>query len=275
MQVKVDGVTIIFFATHPDDRNAVVVGWYKNAAVYHDYQTARGQAASERQRFKFNLSCLSKDAVLLDEEDRFVLCETGVGSQKKGKPGRANAFYLLDSRGHPKSDLKELSPWVAKVLKRIAKYKGGPSASNPALETATEKELYRGTGQGRQLDAKARKAVETLAMERASAYYAGLQYVVKDVSLSQPYDFECRMGHRVLRVEVKGTTTKGATVLLTRNEVNSARAHPTELFLLHSIKLERTHDPVATGGVHRILPANWAPQEDALIPTTFEYKLPA
>lgn len=274
-QAKVDEVTVVFFSTHPTKREALVVGWYRNATVYHAYQPAIGRAASERKNFRFNLRCASKDAVLLDEEDRFVLYETGGESPKGGKPGQANAFYLLNPRGEPKNDLANLSPWVTKALRKIAKYRGEqPPSTNAGLETAAEKELHRGTGQGRQMDAVARKVVETLAMEKAKAYYEGRQYVVEDVSLSKPYDFECRIGRRILRVEVKGTTTKGATVILTRNEVASARNYPTELFLLHSIKLKRTPEPTASGGIRRILSANWAPGDDALTPTAFEYKLP-
>jgi Domain of unknown function (DUF3883) len=273
-QENVEGVTIIFFATHPVDRSAVVVGWYKNATVYHDYQHVTGRLASRRQNFNFNLKCASKDAYLLDDEDRFILYKTGGGYPKVGKPGQANAFYLLDSRGSPKSDLARLSPWVSKALTRIGKYRGGPSSSGPDLETATLKELHQGSGQGRQLDAKARKAIETRAMESAKAYYKGKRYKVADVSLHQPYDLECRIRRRVLRVEVKGTTTKGATVLLTRNEVKSARAHPTELYVLHSIKLKREDEPVATGGIRRILAANWAPLDEQLTPTAFEFALP-
>lgn len=273
---QVDEVTVVFFSTHPTKREALVVGWYRNATVYHSYQPAVGRAASERKNFRFNLRCATKDAVLLDEEDRFVLYETGGESPKVGKPGQANAFYLLNPRGFPKSELAGLSPWVAKALRKIAKYRAEqPPSTNAGLETASEKELHRGTGQGRQMDAKARKVVETLAMEKAKAYYEGKKYQVEDVSLSKPYDFVCTIGDRVLRVEVKGTTTKGATVILTRNEVASARNYPTELFLLHSIKLQRTPEPTATGGIQRILLANWAPTDDALTPIAFEYKLPS
>lgn len=62
-------------------------------------------------------------------------------------------------------------------------------------------------------------------MERAATYYTDLGWDVKDVSARQPYDLLCgRAGHEDLRVEVKGTTSSGTEVPLTRNEVANARA---------------------------------------------------
>ena len=57
----------------------------------------------------------------------------------------------------------------------------------------------------------------------------------------------------VKHVEVKGTTTDGAEVILTPNEVRHARENPcTALFVLSNITVERAEDGAvtATGGTH-------------------------
>lgn len=271
---QVDGVTVVFFSTLPGKPQAVVVGWYRNATVFREYQPVAGRVAAQRQNFRFNLRCAAKDAVLLDEDQRFILYRTSGGGPKNGRPGQANAFYMLTAHGFPKSNLATESPWLAKVLKKIRS--GRRADASPDLETAAEKELQGNSGQGRQMDAKSRKAVEARAMAAAQAYYEKQNYEVEDVSLEQPYDFECRKkkGRTVLRVEVKGTTSNGGKVILTRNEVASANRHSTALFVLHSIVLRQGPEPRASGGIPYILSPDWKPDPEALTPTAYEYRLP-
>jgi hypothetical protein len=104
-------------------------------------------------------------------------------------------------------------------------------------------------GQGWAGSAEGRRAVEAYAMRLAKSHYQALWAEVLDVSGSQPFDLLCRDGDRELRVEVKGTTTPGFSILLTRNEVRHARAHDGRmaLFLVSEIMV----DPLAgcSGGV--------------------------
>jgi hypothetical protein len=73
-----------------------------------------------------------------------------------------------------------------------------------------------------------RRAIELHAMQAAVEYYTGQGWSVEDVSAFCPYDLHCERDDRVLRVEVKGTTSTGERVLLTRNEVAQATAgYPT------------------------------------------------
>lgn len=272
---RVDGVTVVFFSTMPGRRQAVVVGWYSNATVFREYQPVARQLAARRRGFPFNLRCAAKDAVLLDEDERFILYRTDGGGAKQGRPGTANVFYTLTERGLPKSNLNTTSPWLDKTLKKIRAHRRVDAA--PDLEAAAEKELRGGSGQGRQMDIKSRKAIEAWAMAAAQAYYENQNYEVKDVSLKQPYDFECRKkkGRAVLRVEVKGTTSKGDKVILTRSEVASANRHSTALFVLHSIVLKKGCEPQASEGIPYVLPPGWKPDPKALTPIAYEYQLPA
>lgn len=269
---QVGGVTVIFFSKMPGKPQAVVVGWYRNATVFREYQQVPRRVAVQRRSFPFNLRCEAKDAVLLDEDQRFILYRTD--GSKQGRPGTANVFYTRTRDGHIKGNFRTTSTWLNKTLEQIQDHRRVYVA--PDLETATDKELKDGSSQGRQMDTKSRKAVEAWAMATAQAYYEKQGYEVEDVSLTKPYDFECRKkkGRTVLRVEVKGTTSKGEKVILTRNEVASANRHATALFVLHSIVLKRGPDPLASEGIPYILSPNWRPDPKALTPTAYEYQLP-
>ena len=66
----VDGVTVIWCATPPEG-GCRVVGWYKNARVYREYQKIAidEDDGSTWERW-YNISCAAEDAVLLSIEER-------------------------------------------------------------------------------------------------------------------------------------------------------------------------------------------------------------
>ena len=59
------------------------------------------------------------------------------------------------------------------------------------------------------------------ANEAATAYLEGLGYDVQDTSANKPYDLVGRRKGARVFVDVKGTTTAGEKVFLTKNEVRS------------------------------------------------------
>lgn len=131
-----------------------------------------------------------------------------------------------------------------------------------------------GAGQGFLLDPVVKRAVEGHAMELAIEFYSGF-WTVKDVHADHSYDLECTRGEETLLVEVKGTTGRGETVIVTRNEVSVARErHPhTELFIISGIVV---HDrglprPWASGGVQVRIPG-WGVQKSRLEPLGFTYR---
>jgi hypothetical protein len=84
-----------------------------------------------------------------------------------------------------------------------------------------------------------------------------------------------RTGKDDLRVEVKGTTSAGHAVLLTRNEVANAKAqHPNvALVVVSHIRVDRTAvPPTASGGQLRV-DDPWSLVETALEPLAFSYEL--
>jgi hypothetical protein len=58
---------------------------------------------------------------------------------------------------------------------------------------------------------------------------------ITDVSATESYDFECVLRGQETHVEVKGTTSAGERVPLTRNEVAHAReCHPNVVLIVVS-----------------------------------------
>ena len=113
-------------------------------------------------------------------------------------------------------------------------------------------------------------------MNMATEFYAQA-WDVEDVHGRESYDLLCRRGDEVKHVEVKGTTTDGAEVILTPNEVRHARENKfTALFVLSNVKIERAEDGTVTvtGGIRRLYDP-WYLEDGTLLPLGFRYQVPA
>jgi hypothetical protein len=128
-------------------------------------------------------------------------------------------------------------------------------------------------GQGRGLSGPERKAVELRAMDEARKHYEAKGWVVKDVSGNSSYDYLCTKGKAFLHVEVKGTTTAGKSVLLTRNEVRHAKeTYPdVALFVVSLIQLRGNEKDgyLADGGEVAIYEP-WDISQNELKPVGYE-----
>lgn len=144
-----------------------------------------------------------------------------------------------------------------------------------AVKDAAGKVARRDRGQGFQLDQEVKVAVEALAMNMATEFY-GKTWDVEDVHGTKSYDLICRRGDEVKHVEVKGTTTGGAEVILTPNEVRHAREYPcTALFVVSDITVERAEDGTVTAaGGKQHLYDPWRLDDGTLTPLGFRYQVP-
>jgi len=145
-----------------------------------------------------------------------------------------------------------------------------------AVDEAAGKAAGRGRSQGFQTDQEIKVAVEAHAMNMATLFYSQ-EWAVEDVHGKESYDLVCRRGNEVKHVEVKGTTTDGAEVILTRKEVEHAKDYPScALFVLNNIKVDRADDGTvtATGGVHHPYDP-WNIYEGTLTPIGYSYQVPA
>lgn len=126
-------------------------------------------------------------------------------------------------------------------------------------------------GQGPRLSHADRKAIEDHAMASAREYYERQGWSVDDTSRGHPYDLEIVRAGARRRVEVKGTVGPGASVLITRGEFQNAQFFPTELYILHGVRLHTEGNvPRASGGTKCIV-TDWRPTEDNSEPTVYRH----
>lgn len=272
-----ENVLVIFFATRPKERGQVIIGWYNGATVSRKVIHSTGQVAKVRRGLNYYLTCPTNDAVLLPTWKRPIL----FNGQKKGKPGHANAFYLY-SKGKRRNPASAGNKWIASAIKFVKDYSAenllfDPMAeTKPAIEDALEAALSGGTGQGFESSPYIRKAIEDRAMTVAENHFAKTYKVDASVHKSKPYDLLCmnkKTGKAQLYIEVKGTRTMGATVILTKNEVSSAKKHKTALFVLHSIKLSGKGKKVTASGGVPLIRNPWSILKKRLTPLSFSYHL--
>ena len=81
--------------------------------------------------------------------------------------------------------------------------------------------------------------------------------------------------NRTLEVEVKGTTSNGEKIILTRNEVLNAKTSMNMciLFVVHSIEIfESNGNLIANSSKTKIL-NDWDPADEDLEPLSYHYKV--
>ena len=88
-----------------------------------------------------------------------------------------------------------------------------------------------GSGQGRLYELERRLKLEMAAQERLMAHYRSRGWHVIDTHIGSPYDAVATLDDEMVYLEAKGTQSSGATVLVTRGEVEHARAHPGRCFV--------------------------------------------
>lgn len=248
-QNKIDDVLVIWFATDPIKRGQVIVGWYKKATVYREQKKRPGK----RGGYYIKANADPDNAVLLGLDRRTYPIGHALDGIKKGNPGQANAFYLLDAKERPKDLADKHNAWIVGALNYVTAF-DGPTVHSPEDEMEEEmlSAVHPTSGQGFQSNVKVRLAVESHAMKRCLQYYRRNGYRVEDVSRSSSYDVRIEKNRRTQFVEVKGMQGSPGSILLTRNEVDLHRTQKDKmvLFIVHSITVGKTL--VATGGTIEI-----------------------
>lgn len=132
-------------------------------------------------------------------------------------------------------------------------------------------------GQGFASDPKVRRAVELRAMEVVAEHYRRQGATVTDVSARASFDLLATWEGKQRKVEVKGTTGPGASIILTSNEVALARQDPSVMVLAVVSGIEVSYDQGSAcghGGTLSLIEP-WAVASDRLEPIAFRYTLGA
>ena len=116
-----DGVTVVFVATRPDEGGRVVVGWYRNARVWRNLRQ-RPSPGHDR----YCAEARVEDCILLGVDDRTFDVPTGRRSDGVFGMGRT-IRYTFDDHGNHEPDAEEFVP-------RLQAYIEG---STPVQEPAT------------------------------------------------------------------------------------------------------------------------------------------
>lgn len=148
------------------------------------------------------------------------------------------------------------------------------AAATREIDAAAGKQWVARGGQGFRVTKAEQRAVERRAVDLATEHLSGLGWAVKDVGAKESYDLHCERDGAVLYVEVKGTTTAGDRVLLTRNEVQLHRdKYPNNcLAVVSQIVLDRIgEDPTAHGGKLELV-SPWSLDDGRLEPIAFTYQ---
>lgn len=206
------GVDIVFIARKPAV-GQVIVGWYKNATVFHKrYHKRRGnKKQGDWEKLKYLCEVDSNNAVPLSESDRtFKIPSARVYGE--GYPGQSNVWYA-DS-GNKK---------IAELVTQIRKYIGRgqvPKASVARRKTKASK------GWSATPDKTLISRIEQAAIDKTWAHYKkqgySLTLVAKD---NRGWDLEASKKGETLYLEVKGHLGNVIQFELTPNEYTKMQEH--------------------------------------------------
>lgn len=203
----------------------------------------------------------------------------GEGYELGSVVAREYAQGSVPADGGILDDLKDALDWLASLYKLEDEglYVPGDAAPEFAdVQAAVENIAGKEGGQGWRLSGVERLAIERRAVEEATLYFEELGYAVEDVGSRESYDLKVWGGGSHIFVEVKGTTSTGTDILLTRNEVllHKERYPHNALVVVHSIHLERNGEtPTAWGGTIRVQHP-WQLVDAGLTPIAYRYSMP-
>jgi hypothetical protein len=205
-----ENVLCVFVATHPKGGRKIV-GWYRNAKVYAEYQEYLGVDREIKTAYEdWNDSQVgyyavadNKNVTLLTEEDRLGTPEFPKG---KGGIGRSNVWYADSEIGY------EFRQKVIDFIKEHEK-----------KATKLAEIEYKRKRQSK-VDVESKKKVEEIAIKQTIEYYADYGFSCKRVDKENlGWDLEFSKGKVKLLVEVKGLSQSYISVQLTRNEYEKMR----------------------------------------------------
>ncbi len=215
-----------------------------------------------------------KDHLVIEHKERGLELLLFYRKEKYEYPGAGFKFEgLFDYKSHAGAGPAHFK------LSRASRSSYTENLQKSAVEAATataEAAAASKTGQGFSASPERRKAIELHAMSVAIAHFKSLEFDVEDVSSNSPYDLLATKGVEKVYIEVKGTSSGGEQVFLTKNEVTHAQDHAGEcvLFIVYGIEIGGSPTSLtATGGSYKIL-WPWVPAEVDLIALSFQYAVP-
>lgn len=207
---ELHGVDVVFIAQRPGV-GQVIVGWYRNATVFHKHYGQRPGSipGMEREGRRYLCSADARDAYLLPVEKRLFKVPTAM-SGNKGFPGQSNVWY-------PTINLSK--PGVKEFVQKARAYIHRSLQPSVVPAGDATKAGAKGRGWPRQPDHAHNALVEAIAVDYAWQHFARQKWHVESVeSENRGWDLVVSRGKQTLHVEVKGTSLESVGFELTPNE---------------------------------------------------------
>lgn len=211
------GVDVVFVARRPGI-GQVVVGWYRNATVFHkQYRVRRGSIPGMKETVR-NFVCVADAAsvCLLPEYERtFNVPYAPAGH--KGFPGQSNVWY-------PENNLAQtgVDAFVQRLLKYISSTPGVPLVPDEVEPPSTGCK----SGRSKKPDHAHNAAVEAAAVDVVWNHYEAAGYSVETVETENlGWDLVVKKGTLTLHIEVKGVSASAIYFELTPNEYSKLKQY--------------------------------------------------
>lgn len=215
---KLDGVTVVWTAPHPEQGGRAVVGVWYDATVYRADQEPKGQIARHRKIGRNNFAgyrCKARasDCVLLPSDNRPIFVRPSQPRTNGSWPGQQKVFYPK-----PNSDaLKRLEVILTDIARASATKKQG-AASKAAAR-----------GKNWQAVVERRKQIEVAAIVAVGSKLEDMGYKVQSVEDENiGYDLVATRDGEVLHFEVKGRSGPDVSADLSVNEYNCLKKYELE-----------------------------------------------
>ncbi len=204
----VDGIDVLWTATHPTEGSRRVVGWYRYARVFRHRQHFEKYPSLQHkweELDNFRVRAPARDTMLIPLDKRTLKLGHG-----KGWIGQANWWFPEQSQN-------------AQVKKFLGEARILMSRTSPV---SLIKRMGSRSGKwGANSDPERKAAVETAAIAAVEAHYAG--YRIKSVENENlGWDLEAaKKGNEPLHLEVKGLWAADLQVGLTPREYRALVSH--------------------------------------------------
>lgn len=241
--------------------------------------------AELEQRNSWARGVLTRDFVISDEWATALKLDTKVPSL--GHSYELGSVFAVEyeadgvpSDARIEEHLMEASEWLGAVYREADLGLQVPGDSPEVADTERAllevAEPRKPVATPPRLTAIERKAIEEYAVAVTVEHFKSpnLGFDVKDVGATKSYDLHATRAGQTVKIEVKGTTSNGSEVILTRNEVDLHKSeYPnTALAIVRHIELERTIDDVRASAGELILQWPWQPADSLLTPIAFRYR---
>ncbi|MDP1818138.1 MAG: DUF3883 domain-containing protein, partial [Leadbetterella sp.] len=197
---RLDDVTVVWTATHPEKKGTYIVGWYKNATLFRERQMPAPEMRRtlNGQKLDYHIMADINNCKLLSPDKRILKIP-----RKRHGMGEKNIWYA------------DTNPSFISIVSNFIINDGLLPADNQNT-----------VGRPRQLDPLIRLKVEKIAIEMVTEHYSSIGYQVKSVEKdSVGWDLNAVGELVTLKLEVKGLSGTLIVTELTPNELKNLNAY--------------------------------------------------